>query len=171
MNFFHYSCKINLTTISINENLHPYCTTYIRFIKIHITSQNFFRMEYCVMKSMSNIYKETFWNRGYKKGFFFLKFHLVFKIFFQNSSLGIINAHQSLAKRLWGRERGLGESSKFSHPLGRELDGDWWGWWQLLMRKISKFLTHFIAQISWFTLENLVILNKRSKFWIFFSKN
>ena len=101
---------------------------------------------------------------------FFLKFHLVFKIFFQNSSLGIINVHQSLAKRLWGRERGLGESSKFSHPLGRELDGDWWGWWQLLMRKISKFLTHFIAQISWFTLENLVILNKRSKFWIFLAK-
>ena len=100
----------------------------------------------------------------------FFKFHLVFKIFFQNSSLSIINAHQSFAKRLWDRERGLGESTQFSHPLGRGVNGDWWGWWQLLMRKISKFLTHFIAQISWFTLENLVILNKRSKFWNFVAK-
>ena len=53
----------------------------------------------------------------------FLTFHMIFKIFFQNYSLSIINAHQSLAKRLWGREQGLGESSGFSHPLGRK--GGW----------------------------------------------
>ena len=35
---------------------------------------------------------------------FFLTFHMIFKIFFQNYSLSIINAHGPLAKRLWGRE-------------------------------------------------------------------
>ena len=50
---------------------------------------------------------------------FFLMFHLIFKIFFQNYSLSIINAYRSLAKRLQGRERGLGESSGFSHPMVR----------------------------------------------------
>ena len=44
---------------------------------------------------------------------------LIFKIFFQNYSLSIINAHRSLAKWLWGRELVLSESSGFSHPLGR----------------------------------------------------
>ena len=54
----------------------------------------------------------------------FLTFHMIFKIFFQNYSLSIINAYRSLAKRLRGRERGLVESSGFSHPLGR---GGWVG--------------------------------------------
>ena len=86
-------------------------------------------MEYYVIKSMSNIYRETLWlpksrlqKRMLKK---FLTFHMIFKIFFHNYSLGIINAHRSLAKRLRGRERGLGESSGFSHPLGRGMGGDW----------------------------------------------
>ena len=55
-------------------------------------------------------------------------------------------------------------------PWGARVGGDWWGWWQLLTRKISKFSTLFIAQISWFTLENLVILKKRSRFQKSFSK-
>ena len=46
--------------------------------------------------------------------FFFLTFQMIFKIFFQNYSLSIINAHRSLAKGLQGRERKLGESSGFS---------------------------------------------------------
>ena len=46
-----------------------------------------------------------------------------YKIFFQNYSLSIINAHRSLAKRLWGRDRGISKSSAFSHPLGSE--GRW----------------------------------------------
>ena len=54
----------------------------------------------------------------------FLTFHMILKIFFQNYPLNIINAHQSLAKRLRGREQGLGESSGFSHPLERGC-GDW----------------------------------------------
>ena len=54
----------------------------------------------------------------------FLTFHMIFEIFFQNYSLSIINAHRSLAKRLRGREQGLGESSGFSHPLGK---GNGWG--------------------------------------------
>ena len=95
---------------------------------------------------------------------FFLTFHMIFKIFFQNYSLSINNAHASLAKRLQGREQGLAESSGFSNPLGRRVDGDWWGWWQLLMRKISKFLTLFIAQISRFTLQNLVVSKKEANF-------
>ena len=98
-----------------------------------------------------------------------LMFHVSFKIFFQHYSLSIINAHRSLAKMLWGREWGLGESSWFCALRGR-VAGDWRGWWQLLKRKISKFLTLFIAQISWFTLENLVILKKRSKFQNFLEK-
>ena len=53
---------------------------------------------------------------------FFLTFCMIFKIFFQNYSLNIINAHQSLAKKLWSREWGLGESSGFSYPLAR---GNW----------------------------------------------
>ena len=53
---------------------------------------------------------------------FFLAFHMIFKIFFQNYSLSIINAHQSLAKTLRGKERGLVESSGFSYPRG-----DWVG--------------------------------------------
>ena len=75
----------------------------------------------------------------------FLTFYMIFKIFFQNYSLSVINAHWSLARRLRGREWGLGESPGFSYQLG----------W---------FSTIFIAQISWFTLENLVILKKRSRF-------
>ena len=51
----------------------------------------------------------------------FLAFHIIFKIFFQNYSLSIINAHRSLAKRLRGREWGLGEPSGLSHALG--IDG------------------------------------------------
>ena len=94
----------------------------------------------------------------------FLTFHMIFKIFFQNYSLRIINVNWSLVKRFWVREKGLGESSVFSCPLGRGVGWDWWGWWQLLTCKISKFPTLFIAQSSWFTLENLVILKKRSKF-------
>ena len=54
---------------------------------------------------------------------FFLTFRIIFKIFFQNYSLSIINAHRSLAKRLWGRDRGISKSSAFSHPLGSE--GRW----------------------------------------------
>ena len=54
---------------------------------------------------------------------FFLTFHMIFKIFFQNYSVSIVNAHQSLAKRLWSRERRLGESSEISHLLSR-----WVGW-------------------------------------------
>ena len=50
---------------------------------------------------------------------FFFDVSFDFKIFFQNYSLSIINAYRSLAKRLQGRERGLGESSGFSHPMGR----------------------------------------------------
>ena len=95
---------------------------------------------------------------------FFLTFRIIFKIFFQNYSLSIINAHRPLAKRLRDKERGLGECSGFSHLPRRGLGGDWWGWWQLLTCKISNFSTLFIAQISWFTLKNLAILNKRSKF-------
>ena len=53
----------------------------------------------------------------------FLTFHILFKIFFQSYSLSIVNAHRSLAKRLRGREWGLGESSGFSNALG--IDG--WG--------------------------------------------
>ena len=56
----------------------------------------------------------------------FLMLHMIFKIFFQNYSLSIINAHRSLAKRLQGRERGLGVSSGFPHPLGK------WGGWGLV---------------------------------------
>ena len=76
--------------------------------------------------------------------FFFLTFHTIFKIFFQNYSLSIVNAPRSLAKRLRSREWGLGESSGFSHLI----TGDCWGWWQILTCKISKFLTLFITQIS-----------------------
>ena len=62
---------------------------------------------------------------------------MIFKIFFQNYSLSIINSHRSLAKRLQGTERGLGVSSGFSHPLGK---GGGWGlvgggdsfWWGLV---------------------------------------
>ena len=93
----------------------------------------------------------------------FLTFHMILKIFFQNYSLSIINAHWSLARRLQGREWGLGESPGFSCQLGWWVDGGGWGCWQLT-RKISKFLTFFIAQISWFTLENLVVLKKKSRF-------
>ena len=50
---------------------------------------------------------------------------MIFKIFFENYSLSIINAHQSLAKRLQSREWGLDESLEF-----------------------DKFPTLFIAQIS-----------------------
>ena len=52
----------------------------------------------------------------------FLTFHIICKIFFQIYSLTIINAHQSLAKKLQAWERGLGESSGLSHQLAR-------GWW------------------------------------------
>ena len=48
---------------------------------------------------------------------------MIFKIFFQNYSLNIINTHPSLVKRLRGRQRGLSESSGFSDPLGREKGG------------------------------------------------
>ena len=48
-----------------------------------------------------------------------LTVQIIFKIFLQNYSLSITNAHRSLGKRLWGRWRGIGESSGFSHPLGR----------------------------------------------------
>ena len=53
---------------------------------------------------------------------------MIFKISSQHYSLSIVNAHRSLAKRLRGRERGLGESSGFSHPLRSGMGGDWWGW-------------------------------------------
>ena len=49
---------------------------------------------------------------------FYLTLHMVFKRFFQNVSLSIINAHRSLTKRLRGREQRQGESSEFSHLLG-----------------------------------------------------
>ena len=39
----------------------------------------------------------------------FLTFYMIFKIFFQSYSLSIINANQSLVKRLRDRERGLGD--------------------------------------------------------------
>ena len=48
---------------------------------------------------------------------------MIFKIIFQNYSLSVIKAHRSLAKRLRGREQGLGGSSGFSHLLGKE--GGW----------------------------------------------
>ena len=51
-------------------------------------------------------------------------FRMIFKIFFQNYLLSIINAHESLAKKLLGRERGIGECLGFSHPLG---SGGGWG--------------------------------------------
>ena len=75
---------------------------------------------------------------------FFLTFHMIFKIFFQNYSLSIINAHPSLAKRLRVRQRGLGESSGFSYPLGRGKGGRLGGlvgMGQLLTYEISKFVT------------------------------
>ena len=126
LNFFRYNSKINSAKVSSNENLHPYRIAYIRFIKIYITSQSCFPLEYCVTKSMSNIYKENFWNQGYKKGcsHFFLRFHMTFMIFFQNSALSIINGQRSLAKRLRGKEQGLGEPSGLSHPLKK---GSGWG--------------------------------------------
>ena len=124
-----------------------------------------------VLSSKCQIFIRNFLKSRLQKGIlnFFLTFHVTFKIFYQNYSLIIINRHRSLAKRLRGRERELGESSE--SPAREGVGGDLWEWWQFLMRKISKFSTFFIAQISWFTLENLVILKKRSKFWIFFSGN
>ena len=77
-----------------------------------------------------------------------LTFQMIFKIFLQNYSLSIINAYRSLAKRQPSRERVLGESSGFSHPLGRE------GGWGLVGAvtashcKISKFWILFIAEMS-----------------------
>ena len=59
---------------------------------------------------------------------FFWTFYMIFKISSQHYSLSIVNAHRSLAKWLRGRERGLGESSGFSHPLRSGMGGDWWGW-------------------------------------------
>ena len=56
-----------------------------------------------------------------------LMFHVSFKIFFQHYSLSIINAHRSIAKMLWGREWGLGESSWLCALRGR-VAGDWRGW-------------------------------------------
>ena len=50
--FFRYNCKINSAKLSTNEKLHPYRTASIKFVKIHITSEHFFHMEYCVIKSM-----------------------------------------------------------------------------------------------------------------------
>ena len=79
---------------------------------------------------------------------FVLTFRIIFKIFFQNYSLSIINAHRPLAKRLRDREWGLGESSGFSHLPMRGVCGDCWGWWQFLTCKISNFSTLFNAQIS-----------------------
>ena len=77
--------------------------------------------------------------------FFFWRFIWFLRYY----SLSIINAHWSLAKKLLDRERGLGELSRFSHPLRRcGVDGDWWGWWQLLTCKIFKFSTLFTAEIS-----------------------
>ena len=52
---------------------------------------------------------------------------MIFKIFFQNYSLSIINAHRSLAKGLQGRERKLGESSG-SHNHWEGVGWDGWGW-------------------------------------------
>ena len=91
-----------------------------------------------------------------------LTVHTIFKIFLQNYSLSITNAHRSLGKRLWGRRRGLRESSGFSHPLGRV--GVRWWLVGVVTTKIPKFSTLFIAQDSWFTIENLVIFFKRSIF-------
>ena len=53
----------------------------------------------------------------------FLTFHIIFKVFFKNYSLSIINAHRSFVKMLQGRKHGLCESSMFSHLLERE--GAW----------------------------------------------
>ena len=167
LNFFRYNYKMNSAKVSTNENLDTLTlllksglSRFTSPVKI-VFAWNIVLSSQCqiFIKKLSEIEVTK------KDVMKFLTFHMNFKIFFQNYSLSIINAHRSLAKGFWSTERELGESSGLSHPLGR---GGWvgngWGWWQLLTCKISELLTLFMAQISWFTLENAVILKKRSKF-------
>ena len=118
LNFFRYSCKIstNENTILLKSRLSIFTSP----VKI-VSAWNI------VLSSLYQIFTKKFSEIKQKRMLnFFLTFHMILKIFFQNYSLNIINAHQLLAERLQGREQGLGESSGLSHSLGRRC-GDWWG--------------------------------------------
>ena len=120
MNFFCYSCKINSTKILPTKIFT--LTLLLKFNLSRFTSpvQIFFPWN-IVLSSQCQIFIKKLSEikvikRMLKK---LLTFHMTFKIFFQNYSLSIVNAHQSLAKRLESREWGIDEYSGFSHPLGR----------------------------------------------------
>ena len=126
LNFFRCNCKIHLAEISTNENLHPCILLKLgpsRFtspVKIVFTWNNVLSSQcQIIIKKMSEI-------EVTKKDveIFFFGVSYDFEILFQNYPLSIINAHWSLANKLWDREWGLGESSVFSHPLGT---GGGWG--------------------------------------------
>ena len=68
------------------------------------------------LKTFSKIDKSMSQKRMLKT---FLTFHIIFKVFFKNYSLSIINAHRSFVKMLQGRKYQLCESSMFSHLLER----------------------------------------------------
>ena len=77
-----------------------------------------------------------------------LTFQMIFKIFLQNYSLSIINAHRSLAKgSRVGNECQVNLQGSPIHWVGR-VGEDWWGRLQLLTCKISKFWILFIAEMS-----------------------
>ena len=73
-----------------------------------------------VLSSQCQIFIKHFMKSRLQKRMFkkIFKSHMIFKIFFQNYSLSIINANWSLAKRLRSRKWKLCESSDFSHLLG-----------------------------------------------------
>ena len=122
-------CVIWISSVTVAKYLPmkiPYCLNHV-YQYSHHQSKLFPHGILCFqvyIKSLQRNFQKSRLQKRMLK--FFLTFHMILKIFFQNYPLNIINAHQSLAKRLRSREQGLGESSGFSHPLERGC-GDWWG--------------------------------------------